>query len=96
VPELSQVTYQSVIFEEPPRQQQEGFLQVVVGLGTDVVVREVLFTVEDHVLRLHPPVFEIDLVSTEDDWDIFAHAGEFGLFLCQQGVLSVTSVTVVR
>ena len=43
------------------REPQEGLLKVVVGLGRDVKVREVLLAVEGDLLCLHLSVLHIDL-----------------------------------
>ena len=46
-----------------PGQPEEGLLEVIVGLGRDVVVLEVLFPVEDDALGLHLPVLDVHLVA---------------------------------
>jgi len=51
---------------------EEGLLKVVVGLGADVVVLEVLLAVEGDVLGLHLAVLDVDLVTAEDDGDVVA------------------------
>ena len=42
------------------RQPEERLLKVVVGLGRDVVVLQVLLAVENNLLRLHLPVLSIE------------------------------------
>lgn len=81
--QLRQVTYQGVIPKELLREPEEGLVQAVVGLGADIMVLEVLFAVEDHVIRLDLAVVKVDLVSTKDDWNIFADTGEFSCVCCQ-------------
>jgi hypothetical protein len=55
---------------------QERLLEVVVGLGRDVVVLQVLLPVEGDGLGLDFALLDIDLVAAEDDGDVFAHADE--------------------
>lgn len=43
---------------------KEGFFKVVVALGRDLVVLQILLPVESHLLCLHLPVLDIDLVAT--------------------------------
>jgi hypothetical protein len=58
------------------RNSQEGLLKVVVGLGRDVVVLEILLPVEGDGLGLDFALLDINLVAAEDDWDVFADADE--------------------
>jgi hypothetical protein len=53
-------------------QPKEGLFEVVVGLGRDVVVLQVLLAVEGDLLGLHLAILDLDLVSGEDDRDVFA------------------------
>ena len=53
-------------------QPQEGPLKVVVGLGGDVVVLQVLLAVEGDCLGLDLAVPDIDLVAGEDNGDVAA------------------------
>ena len=57
-------------------QPEEGLLEVVVGLGGDVVVLEILLAVECDGLGLDFALFDVDFVATEDDGDVFADADE--------------------
>jgi hypothetical protein len=45
--------YQSLVADKLPCEPQEGLLEVVVGLGGDVVVLEVLLAVEGNGLGLN-------------------------------------------
>ena len=54
-------------------QPQEGLLKVIIGLGRNVVILEVLLAMECNRLRLDFTLLDINLVATEDDGDIFAN-----------------------
>jgi len=64
--------FQSWVANELTCQPQERLLEVVVGLGGDVVVLEVLLSVECDGLSLYLSLLDINLVSGEDDGDVFA------------------------
>lgn len=70
------VTYKTGVANELASQPQEGLLEVVVGLGGDVVVLQVLLAVEGDGLGLDLTLLDVDLVSTEDDWDVLADTDE--------------------
>ena len=55
---------------------EEGFLEVVVGLGGDVVVLEVLLSVEGDRLGLDFSLLDIDFVAAKDDRDGLADTYE--------------------
>jgi hypothetical protein len=55
---------------------QEGLLEVVVGLGGDVVVLKVLLSVEGNSLGLDLSLLDVDLVTAQDNGDVFADADE--------------------
>jgi hypothetical protein len=55
---------------------QEGLLEVVVGLGGDVVVLKVLLPVEGNSLGLDLSLLDVDLVTAQDNGDVFADADE--------------------
>ena len=65
-------TYQGSVTDKLSCQPQEGFLEVVVGLGGNIVVLEVLLSVECDGLSLYLSLLDINLVSGEDDGDVFA------------------------
>lgn len=70
------MTYKSSIANELASQPEEGLLEVVVGLGGDIVVLQVLLAVEGDGLGLHLTLLDIDLVSTKDDGDVLADTDE--------------------
>lgn len=57
-------------------QPQKGLFKVVVGFGGNVVVLQVLFAVEGDLLRLDLTILDLDLVSSEDDGDIFTNTSQ--------------------
>ena len=60
---FSYLFYNKFVMLYVPGQPEEGLLKVVVWLGGDVVVLEVLFPVEDDALGLHLPVLDVHLIS---------------------------------
>merc|ERR1719333_1931301 len=58
------------VTDKLPGQPEEWLLEVVVGLGRDVVVLEVLLSVEHNGLGLDLSVLDVDLVAGEDDGDV--------------------------
>lgn len=62
----------SELSEEP----DEWLFELIVGLGRDIVVLEVLLSVEGDLLGLHLSVLHINLVTYEDDWNILADSDE--------------------
>jgi hypothetical protein len=60
-------------------QPKERLLKVVVGLGGDVVVLEILLSVESDGLGLHLSLLHVNLVSGEDDGDILADTDQVTL-----------------
>lgn len=69
-------TYQLRVADQLASEPQEGLLEVVVGLGGDVVVLQVLLAVEGDGLGLHLTLLDIDLVTGEDDGDVLADTDE--------------------
>ena len=70
------LTHQSLVTDKLPGEPEERLLEVVVGLGRNVVVLEVLLAVEGDGLGLDLALLHVDLVSSEDDWDVLAHTDE--------------------
>ena len=68
--------------EEP----NEGLFELVVALGGDVVVLEVLLAVEGDLLGLDLAVLDIDLVAHEHDGDVLADASQVLVPLGHVGV----------
>ena len=58
------------------RDLQERLLEVVVGLGGDVVVLEVLLPVEGDGLGLDFSLLDVYLVAGKDDGNVFADTDE--------------------
>lgn len=69
-------TYKRLVADELPGEPEERLLEVVVGLGGDIVVLEVLLAVEGDGLGLDLALLNIDLVAAEDDWDVLADTDE--------------------
>lgn len=67
------------IARELAGQPQERLLEVVVGLGRNVIVLQVLLPVECDVLGLHLAVLDVDLVAAQNDGDVLAHADEIAV-----------------
>ena len=54
----------------------EWLLELVVALGRDVVVLEILLPVEGNLFGFHLSVLHVYLVADEDDWDVLAYTNE--------------------
>jgi hypothetical protein len=54
---------------ESSEKPYERLFELIVTLGRDIVVLEVLLSVESDLLGLNFSVLDINLVSDEDDWD---------------------------
>jgi hypothetical protein len=65
-------TDQRGIADQLPGKPQEGLLEVIIGLGGDVVVLEVLLAVEGDGLGLHLTLLNIDLVTAKDNRNVLA------------------------
>ena len=74
--DISLSTYQRLVAHKLASQPQERLLKVVVGFGGDIVVLQVLLSVESDSLRLDLTFLHVDLVATEDNWDVFANTDE--------------------
>jgi hypothetical protein len=70
------IAYQSRVPNQLSRQPQERLLKVVVGLGRDIIVLEVLLAVESDCLGLDFALLHIDLVASEHDRDVFTDADQ--------------------
>jgi len=64
--------FQTWVTDELSRQPQEWLLEVVVGLGGDIVVLEVLLSVEGDRLGLDLSLLNINLVAGQDDGNVLA------------------------
>lgn len=65
-------TYQLRVADQFAGQPEEWLLEVVVGLGRDIVVLKVLLAVEGNGLGLDFALLNVHLVAAEDDGDILA------------------------
>lgn len=72
----SESTYQLGVANELAGEPEEGLLEVVVGLGGDVVVLKVLLSVESDGLGLDLSLLHVDLVTAENDGDVLANSDE--------------------
>ena len=59
-----------------PSEPKEGLLKIVIGLGRDVVILEILLAVKHDGLGLDLPVLDVDLVAGEDDGNVLTDADE--------------------
>lgn len=55
---------------------KEGFFEVVVRFGGDIVVLKVFFVVEGNGFGFDFVFFYIDFVIVENDWDVFVNMDE--------------------
>jgi hypothetical protein len=65
----SQTKLKVVVASESASEIEEGLMGVVVSLGRNVVVLEVLLAVEGDPSGLVLAIFDLDLVSAQDNWD---------------------------
>ena len=64
------------VANELASEPQEGLLEVVVGLGRNVVVLQVLLAVESDSLSLDLALLHVNLVTAKDDRDVLANTDE--------------------
>ena len=79
------MTYETRVADKLPGKPQEGLLKVVVGLGRNIVVLEVLLAVEGDGLGLDLALLDIDLVTAENNGNVLADTDEVTCLLtsCQ-------------
>lgn len=70
------MTYQLGVANKLASEPKEGLLEVVVGLGGDIVVLEVLLAVEGDGLGLDLALLHVDLVTSENDGDVLTDTDE--------------------
>lgn len=68
--------YQSGVADKLACKPEERLLEVVVGLGRDIIVLEVLLAVEGNGLGLDLALLHVDLVAAENDGDVLANTDE--------------------
>ena len=78
--------FEAWVPDELTSEPEEGFLEVVVGLGGDVVVLQVLLAVESDGLGFDFALFDVDFVAGEDDGDVFADADEVAYLRKKLGI----------
>ena len=57
---------------ESSEQPDEWLLELIIALCRDVVVLQILFSVERDRLSINFTVLDINLVANEADWDVLA------------------------
>jgi len=62
--------------DKSAEQPDEGLFELIVGLGRDIIVLQVLLSVESDLLGLDLSVLDVDLVSNKDDGDVLADTDE--------------------
>jgi hypothetical protein len=77
----SRGTHKLGVADKLASEPEEGLLEVVVGLGGDVVVLQVLLAVEGDGLGLDLALLHVDLVTGEDDGDVLADTDKVTLKL---------------
>jgi len=70
------MTYKTLVADQLSCEPEEGLLEVVVGLGRDIVVLEVLLAVECDRLGLDLALLYIDFVSAQNDGNVLADTDE--------------------
>ena len=70
------VTFQCWVSNKLTCQPKEGLLEVIIGLGRDIIVLKVLLSVEGDGLGLDLALLDIDLVSGQDDRDVLANTNQ--------------------
>ena len=69
-------SYQCRVADQLSCEPQERLLKVVVGLGRDIVVLQVLLAVEGDGLGLDLALLDVDLVTAENDGDVLADSDQ--------------------
>ena len=62
--------------DKSAEQPDEGLFELIVGLGRDIIVLQVLLSVESDLLGLDLSVLDVDLVSNKDDGNVLADTDE--------------------
>ena len=65
-------TYKTLVADQLSCEPEEGLLEVVVGLGGDIVVLEVLLAVECDCLGLDFALLHIDFVTAQNNGNVLA------------------------
>ena len=64
------------IISQTTQQPNERLLKLVVRLSTDIVVLQVLLSVEGNLLGLNFSVFHVDFVTDQHDGNVLTHTGQ--------------------
>ena len=64
------------IVGETTKEPDEGLFKLIVALSRDIVILEVLLSVESDLLGLDFSVFDIDFVAYEYNWNVLANSGQ--------------------
>lgn len=79
-----------VVTEKFSSEEKKRLLEVVVAFCADVVVLQVLLSVESDHFGLHLPLLNINFVAYKHHWNVFAYSAtckvEFGKFLTLRGL----------
>ena len=59
---------------ESSQKPDERLFELVIALGRNVVVLEVLLSVESDLLGFYLSVLNIDFVTDQDNWDVFTNS----------------------
>ena len=67
-------SHQSRVANQFAGEPKEGLLEVIVGLGRDIIILKVFLAVECDGLSLHFALLDIDFVAAKDNGNILANA----------------------
>lgn len=67
---------ESIVPTELSGQPKEGFFKVVIRFRRNIVVLQILLSVECNLLGLDLTIFDLDLVTSEDDRNVFTHTSQ--------------------
>lgn len=70
---------ESIVSGELSCQPQERLFKIVVGLGRNIVVLQVLLSVKGDLFGLDLSVLDFDLVSAQNDGDVFANSSQIAM-----------------
>ena len=70
------LSYQIWVANKFSCQPQEWLLEIVIGLGGDVVILEILLAMKSYCLCLDLALLHVDLVAGEDDGDLLANTNK--------------------
>jgi len=71
--------FQTCVTDKLSGQPKERLLKVIIGLGGDIVVLEVLLSVECDSLGLHLSLLNIDLVASKNDGNVLANTDQVAM-----------------